>query len=216
MANLTIKLKNLILDEPVNGEIDKNFHVLRVRLIYPNYQNEVLEKIMTLPIEENQALIDNPDWKKQNKKTPYHSILFKTPIEEECFVEIEVSHGIKETTATKVAEELLKAATSKLADILPFGSVLKDLTSGIDFGPREPKAIARAFIKINGDGDDIRLLQAAGSTYVNSTLTIPMKAPDKIVKAYYAQGQRGGPRKLVKEEVLKKGQDNGLVELAIN
>ena len=181
MANLTIKLKDLVLDEPVNGEIDKNYHVLRLRLIYPNYQNEVLEKVVTLPIEEDQALSDNPDWKKRNRNTPYHSIMFKTAIEDECFLEVEVSHGIKETTATKIAEELLKSATSKLADILPFGSVFKDLTSGIDFGPRDPKPIARAFIKIKGKNDDIQLIQAAGSEYTTGKLTIPMKAPEKLV-----------------------------------
>ena len=216
MANLTLKLHDLTLDEPVNNEIDKNFHVLRVRLIYPNYQQEVMETIVNLPLEEGQALSENKDWNKKKKSVPYHDVLFKTPIEDECFIEIEVSHGIKETMATKVSEELLKAATSKLTDLLPFGNVLDDLTSGIDFGPKKPTPIARAFIKVSGGEQDIRLLKAPGCEYQDGLLTIPMAAPEKIVKRYYAQGHRGGPRELKTDHLLKKGQANGRVVLNID
>lgn len=215
MPSVTIKLNNLVLEEPLNGEIDKNFHVLRVRLIYPNYHHEVMEKIMKISLDDDHSLKNNAQWKKANRNTPYHSILFKTPIEGECWIEVEISHGIKEGLASKAAQKLLIAASNKFTDLLPFGDAIKDFTNGIDFGPREPKPIAHAFIQINGTETELELIKAPSSHYENDKLTIPMSSPDNITRAHYAQGERGGPRVLVKEQVLKKGQSNGHIELAI-
>lgn len=213
MAHLTLRLNNVSLEETLNGEIDEHFHIIRLRLIYPNYQKEVMEKSIVVPLENKEPLKDNSGWKKALKATPYHDIVFKTDIQDECWIEVEVSHGIKETLATKLSEKLLSAAADKITSLLPFGHVLKDFTGSIDFGPRDPKAIARGFIKVVGQDTDITLAKNQNATLEKRLLRINMTAPEKVIKAQYQQGSRGGARQLVKEEVLKKGQANGFVEL---
>jgi len=214
MASLTFRLSNVSLDETLNGDIDEHFHVIRLRLIYPNYQKEVMEKSIVVSLENNEPLKDNAGWKKSLKATPYHDIVFKTDIQDECWIEVEVSHGIKETLASKLSEELLSAAADKITSLLPFGSILKDFTGGIDFGPRDPKAIAHGFIKVIGNEHSLALATRQNATLEGNTLNIKMKAPEKVNKAYYQQGARGGARELVKKEVLKKGQNNGFIEFS--